>query len=56
MPASYTDWPVEVRVMDRPEAEKMRHDSVPPPEPAQRDRWIKQLEDEEEEPLPFTDD
>ena len=47
------DFPVEVQEFPREQAEQLRHDSVPPPSKDQRERWIKQLEDEEQ--IPFTD-
>lgn len=55
MPASYTDWPVDAEVVDRLEAELLKHDSVGPPTRDQWLNWIRQLEDESGT-LPFEDD
>lgn len=55
MPASYSDWPVPAFVVPRQNAEAQKSDPVEPVSRDQTQEWIRQLDDEEP-PLPFTDE
>jgi hypothetical protein len=54
--SAINDWPIQVKVIPDEEAKRLGHDSVPPPNKDQRANWIRQLEDEAEDRLPFEDD
>lgn len=56
MPRKITIDGVTLDAIEEEEARIMGHDSVPPPSKDQREHWIRQLEEEEEARLPFTDD
>ena len=47
---------IEVAPVTDEEAEVLRHDPVSKPTRDQREGWIRQLEAEEDEKLPFTDE
>lgn len=55
MPTS-DDWPVEVKVLEQAEAESLTHDSVGPPSRDQTLNWVRQVEKEREDRLPFEDE
>lgn len=54
--SAINDWPITVKVIPEEEARRLGHDSVSPPTKDQRANWIRQLEDEAEDRLPFEDD
>lgn len=50
------DWPIEVKVLEQAEAESLTHDSVGPPSRDQTLNWVRQVEKEREDRLPFEDE